>query len=96
MNPINAASATAHQSAAILNFKKYIETQNRIEAIEREAQLATRGNKRAMANILLKPREETAESFVYKGLCGDRDTYMARAQLSATMAIMLRSMDATR
>lgn len=76
---------------AQLMYRRYLETQAKITAIEQAAFNAAQGNSRAAAHILLNPMQETEQSFIYASLCGDRDQYMKRAQLDATMAIMLRA-----
>ncbi len=77
---------------AKLLYKRYLETQVIITEIETAAMKAARGNKRAAA-YLLNPREDTDQSFIYKNLCSDRDQFMKRAQLEATMAILLKAVE---
>lgn len=76
-----------HRDRAKTYFDRYIALQHRIEALERLAAEAA-PNKRAHKYILTNTN--TDGGFEYKRLCGERDMCMAVAQLSATMAAVLR------
>lgn len=78
-----------HRTRALGFFQAYIDMQTLIEAIEAKVTEECAGNK-LLAKQRLPDYYDKRSGRKYPSLCALREQYMAVAQLSATMAIMLK------
>lgn len=80
----------AYRKLAVILYQEYVAVQAKILIIENEALEAAQNDSRAAAVILLN-RPDTKDGFTYLSLCKERDQLMKRADLAATMALMLEA-----
>jgi hypothetical protein len=80
--------AIEYRQTAIKLYEDYLAIQEKIAAIEIEALKAAQNDSRA-AGVILLNRPDTEQGYLYLSLCKERDQLMKRAELAATMAMML-------
>lgn len=70
-----------HREEAVANYLKYEAIQDKIEAMEREAQ---------QDPIYWRSKLKDPDYWEYHDACSDRERYMKIAQLHSTMALMYK------
>lgn len=81
-------NSLSYRRIAVAIYQSYLEVQAKISFIENEAMEAAQNNSRAAAIVLLN-RPDTESGYIYLSLCKERGHLMRRADLAATMAMML-------